>query len=75
MIKKALFILFSMFILSSCQANSATQTKTIETYVKQANQENKKYVQDGILEMSDGVIRLNSKHYNVSNSIILHLID
>ena len=35
----------------------------------------KKYVQDGILEMSDGVIRLNSKHYNVSNSIILHLID
>ena len=35
----------------------------------------KKYVQDGILEMSDGVIRLNSKYYNVSNSIILHLID
>ena len=48
MIKKALFILFSMFILSSCQANSATQTKTIETYVKQANQENKKYVQKDV---------------------------
>ena len=36
-----------MFLLSSCQANSAIQTKTIETYVKQANQENKKYAQDG----------------------------
>lgn len=35
----------------------------------------KKYVQDGILEMQDGTIRLNSKYYNVSNSIILHLID
>ena len=47
MIKKTLFILFSMFLLSSCQANSSIQTKTIETYVKQANQENKKYAQDG----------------------------
>lgn len=47
MIKKTLFILFSMFLLSSCQANSSIQTKTIETYVEQANQKNKKYAQDG----------------------------
>lgn len=35
----------------------------------------KKYVQDNILKVQDGIIRLNSKYYNVSNSIILHLID